>query len=376
MVLAWIAALAAVIVLAPMLAGDSDADFGTKGSESEEVAQLLNEKFDRSGEFVTVAWEGADQPGAKDTIDRFVAEARQVPGIGDAEGARVSPDGTIGVTQLQLTRRGWDVPPETGQALIRLAEQSSTDDVEIAVGGVVIQNAEEGGSPEGIGMMAAAVILLIAFGSIVAAGLPLAVALFGLGISAGLITVLAAFVDVPDFAPAVAGLIGIGVGVDYALLVLTRFRAALETSTPREAIREAVETAGRSRAGRRHHRADQRQRPVPHGRQLPAGRRAGHQPRRARGDGRLGHAAARAAGLRRPQGQPAAHPRPRPRLADQRPHAGRALEPDGAAPPRGSADRRLRARARPQRAGARPQARLPGRRQRPRGHPDPRRPTT
>ena len=95
-------------------------------------------------------------------------------------------------------------------------------------------------------MMAAAVILLIAFGSVVAAGLPLAVALFGLGISAGLITVLANFVDVPDFAPAVAGLIGIGVGVDYALLVLTRFRAALETKEPREAIAEAVETAGRS----------------------------------------------------------------------------------------------------------------------------------
>ena len=150
------------------------------------------------------------------------------------------------MTQLQLTQRGWDVPPETGQELIRLAEQASTDDVEIALGGVVIQNSEEGGSPEGIGMMAAAVILLIAFGSIVAAGLPLAVALFGLGISASLITVLAAFVDVPDFAPAVAGLIGIGVGVDYALLVLTRFRAALETKEPRLAIREAVETAGRS----------------------------------------------------------------------------------------------------------------------------------
>ena len=158
----------------------------------------------------------------------------------------MSPDGTIGVAQLELTQRGWDVPPETGQALIRLAEQHSTDDVEIAVGGVVIQNSEEGGSPEGIGMLAAAVILLIAFGSVIAAGLPLAVALFGLGICASLITVLAAFVDVPDFAPAVAGLIGIGVGVDYALLVLTRFRAALETKAPRDAITEAVETAGRS----------------------------------------------------------------------------------------------------------------------------------
>jgi RND superfamily putative drug exporter len=246
MVLAWIAALAAVIALAPVLAGDFEADFGTSGSESEEVASLLRDRFDRSGEFVTVAWDGANTPKAKRAIQGFLGDAEHVKGVGAAEGTRVSPDGTIGVTQLQLEQRGWDVPPETGQQLIRLAEQHTTKDVEIAVGGVVIQNAEDGGSPAGIGMMAAAVILLIAFGSVIAAGLPLAVALFGLGISASLITVLAAYVDVPDFAPAVAGLIGIGVGVDYALLVLTRYRAALETKAPRDAITEAVETAGRS----------------------------------------------------------------------------------------------------------------------------------
>ena len=73
MVLAWIAALAAVIALAPMFAGDFDADFGTNGSESEEVAQLLTDRFDRSGEFVTVAWEGADAPGANETVDGFLA---------------------------------------------------------------------------------------------------------------------------------------------------------------------------------------------------------------------------------------------------------------------------------------------------------------
>src|SRR5919106_7055871 len=246
MVLAWIAALGAVIALAPIFADDFEADFGTSGSESEEVVQLLTDRFDRSGEFITVAWEGANTPGAQQTVDGFVEQAQRVPGIGEAEGRRVSPDGTIAVTQLQLTRRGWDIPPETGQELIRLADGASTDDVTIALGGVAIQNAEEGGSPEGIGLLAAAVILLVAFGSIVAAGLPLAVALFGLGISASLIGVLAAVVDVPDFAPAVAGLIGIGVGVDYALLVLTRFRSALETKTPRDAIVEAVETAGRS----------------------------------------------------------------------------------------------------------------------------------
>src|SRR5262249_17124538 len=110
-----------------------------------------------------------------------------------------------------------------------------------------IRNAEGGGSPEGVGLLAAAIVLLIAFGSVVAAGLPLAVALFGLGISASLIGVLAAVMDVPDFAPAVAGLLGIGVGIDYALLVLTRFRAALNGGTEvGPAVAEAVGTAGRS----------------------------------------------------------------------------------------------------------------------------------
>ena len=91
-------------------------------------------------------------------------------------------------------------------------------------------------------------MLLIAFGSIVAAGLPLVIALVGLGISSGgLIVLLANLVDVPDWTTAVSGLIGIGVGIDYALLVLTRFRAAMNEGKDRhDAVVEAVTTAGRS----------------------------------------------------------------------------------------------------------------------------------
>ena len=91
-------------------------------------------------------------------------------------------------------------------------------------------------------------MLLIAFGSVVAAGLPLAIALVGLGISsAGLIPLLANMVDVPDWTTAVSGLIGIGVGIDYALLVLTRFRRAMADGKDRhDAVVEAVTTAGRS----------------------------------------------------------------------------------------------------------------------------------
>ena len=91
-------------------------------------------------------------------------------------------------------------------------------------------------------------MLLIAFGSVVAAGLPLVIALVGLGItSGGLIVLLANVVDVPDWTTAVSGLIGIGVGIDYALLVLTRFRAAMNEGKDRhDAVVEAVTTAGRS----------------------------------------------------------------------------------------------------------------------------------
>ena len=98
-----------------------------------------------------------------------------------------------------------------------------------------------------VGIIAAAVILLLAFGSIVAAGLPLLTALVGLGISAPLIGLVALALPVPDFAPAVAGLLGVGVGIDYALLILTRYRAALAEGRDRDAaISEAVTTAGRS----------------------------------------------------------------------------------------------------------------------------------
>ena len=91
-------------------------------------------------------------------------------------------------------------------------------------------------------------MLLIAFGSVVAAGLPLVIALVGLGISSGgLIVLLANIVDVPDWTTAVSGLIGIGVGIDYSLLVLTRFRSAMhDGKTRHDAIVESVTTAGRS----------------------------------------------------------------------------------------------------------------------------------
>jgi putative drug exporter of the RND superfamily len=250
-VLAWVGLLVAVIAISPLLAGEFNADFSTKGSQSAQASKLIEDRFDgRTGDTVTVVWksdEGARSPDVQRRMDAFFAQAARVDGIGRATPARASPDGRTGVAEIQLTKRAWDVPTDSGKELIDLADDTRGGGLDVQLGGNVIQNAEEGGTPEGLGLLLAAVILLIAFGSVVAAGLPLVVAIFGLAISSMLIGVLAAFVDTPDFAPAVAGLIGIGVGVDYALLVLTRFRTALAGgSDVPAAVTEAVTTAGRS----------------------------------------------------------------------------------------------------------------------------------
>jgi len=249
MIVAWIVVLAAVLAVVPRFAGDFDVDFGTPGSDSQRAADLVDAHFpDGSVDSVNVVWEAPAGARAADArVDAFLAEATRVEGIGEPSEPRYSRDGTIGLVRIELEEPAFDLDVASGERLIALAEEASGDGVRIELGGSLIRNAQEGASPEFIGLLAAAVVLVIAFGSVVAAGLPLLVALFGLGISATLIGLVAAVMDVPDFAPAVAGLIGIGVGIDYALLVLTRFRHALtEGAEVRDAIVEAVATAGRS----------------------------------------------------------------------------------------------------------------------------------
>jgi putative drug exporter of the RND superfamily len=250
-VVAWIALLVATVVGVSRLAGDYEVEFGTPGSDSDTARDLLEAHFPAtSGDTVNVVWEapaGARDPAVEARVERLLAQATQLEDVGEAQSPRISRDGTIGLATIELERPAWDVAVESGERLIELADEASDDGVRFEVGGNLIREAQGGTSPEMAGLLAAAVILLIAFGSIVAAGLPILVALFGLGISATLIGVLAAFVQTPDFAPAVAGLIGIGVGIDYALLIVTRFRAALASgANPREAVVEAVSTAGRS----------------------------------------------------------------------------------------------------------------------------------
>jgi putative drug exporter of the RND superfamily len=251
-VLAWIAALIVIIGVGSSLAGEFEADYDTPGSESKAASDITEERFDGySGQEIYVVWKddnGATSPQAEQKVDAFFAEADDVPNTAPPTETRVSDDGTIASSTIPLTVPGWEVEKSDGEKLIDAANANSGDGLEIKLGGDPIYTAQEAGSPEGYGFLGAAIVLLIAFGSVVAAGLPLGIALVGLGISsAGLIPLLANAIDVPDWTTAVSGLIGIGIGIDYALLVLTRFRAAMKEGKDRhDAIAEAVTTAGRS----------------------------------------------------------------------------------------------------------------------------------
>ncbi len=252
MVLAWIVATVVIIGVGSSLAGEYQADYDTPGSESEAAGNLTQERFDGySGQEIYVVWKdegGARSPQVTERINKFFEQAEQVEHVGEHTPIRVSEDGKIASTTLPLDVPGWEVEKEQGEDLIAAAEANDGDGLQIKLGGDPIYVAQSQSSPEGLGFLGAAIVLLIAFGSVVAAGLPLLIALIGLGISSGgLIVLVANVLDVPDWTTAVSGLIGIGVGIDYALLVLTRFRSAMDDGKDRhDAVVEAVTTAGRS----------------------------------------------------------------------------------------------------------------------------------
>ena len=168
MVVAWIAATVVIIGVGSSLAGENNADYNTPGSESKAASDLTEQRFaGYSGQEIYVVWKdaaGAQSSAAKQRIDAFLADARQVDHIAPQTPIRVSEDGKIGATTLPLTVAGWDVPKEDGEKLIAAAEKHSGDGLEIKLGGDPIYAAQETTSPEGLGFLGAAIVLLIAFG--------------------------------------------------------------------------------------------------------------------------------------------------------------------------------------------------------------------
>src|SRR5262245_6267949 len=196
-VLLWIAALIAVIGIGSALKGDFNANYDTPNSESKAASDITKQRFDgySAQEIFVVAKDpnGFSGPGdAAQRLGPFFAQAEKVDHIDPHTTIRLSQNRQIASTTLPMTVPGWEMTKDQGKQLINAANDNAGNGLEIKLGGDPIYAAQSQSSPEGFGFLGAAIVLLIAFGSVVAAGLPLGVALVGLGISsAGLIPLLA-----------------------------------------------------------------------------------------------------------------------------------------------------------------------------------------
>jgi RND superfamily putative drug exporter len=248
----WVAALVAATVLGGVAGGDPDMDFTVPGSDSAEAVGLLQDRFPEFAggtlDVVYTADGGVTGPDVTARVDRLAAELGEAPNVVAAEPGPVSPDGSTGILAVRFDEAAQRLPAASVERVMDLAGESAGDGLRVELGGYPIEQAEqrESGS-ESVGLVAALVILLVAFGSVLAAGLPLAVAGFGLGVALGGVWLVANVIDVPDFGVQIATMIGIGVGIDYALFVVTRYRSALADGLePRDAVLLAGGTAGRA----------------------------------------------------------------------------------------------------------------------------------
>jgi len=161
----------------------------------------------------------------------------------------ISPDGTVAYATVTFSGDLTTVPVADATAILDQVEAANgAAGVTVGASGNVLGFA--GGEPpksEGIGVLVALIILLVSFGSLIAAGLPIIVALFGLTAGLSMVTFAANFLDVATFGPTLAAMIGLGVGIDYALFILNRFRQSrMAGHGPQAAAIESVNTAGRA----------------------------------------------------------------------------------------------------------------------------------
>ncbi|HZA73156.1 MAG TPA: MMPL family transporter [Propionibacteriaceae bacterium] len=257
-VLAWIAAIVLAAGLSAAFGGEFAADYSVPGSDSQRAQDLLAERFPaQAGDTIEVvirAEEGVDDPALRAEVAELLAELGSLPHVAGVEDPYTAPGGMapdgrtlLASVYLDLTNPE-DMPVGDTEQLLAAADAASRPGLDVALGGAVVELAEMGeiGS-EAIAFVAAGLILLVTFGSVVAAGLPLMVAISGLTASAMLTGLIAAMIDVPDWTTALATMLGIALGIDYTLLMVTRFREWRAVGLEPEAATVAtLDTAGRA----------------------------------------------------------------------------------------------------------------------------------
>jgi len=258
-VLIWVVAVVLAGMAARSWGGSLTGSFSVPGTESQAALDLLVERYPaRSGSELLAVFhtpEGTIQDAAvQSAMSEFARQAAEVDEVGDVSlpGERpgnISPDGQTAIVRVTFDKRANDLNIEHIGEVIALGNIYRSDALQVDFGGEPIREYENEppGAAELVGLAAALLILIIGFGSIFAAGMPIVSALVGLALGTIGILIAAAMLDISTVAPTFGAMLGIGVGIDYALFVIARFREQLAAGVdPREATRAAVTTAGRA----------------------------------------------------------------------------------------------------------------------------------
>ncbi|MGP3949134.1 MMPL family transporter, partial [Streptomyces sp. 7N604] len=255
--LIWVALLAVVGIGAASAPAATSNSFSIPGTEAQKAFDLLDERFpggNADGATARVVFKAPDgekmtDPANKSAALKVVRELRsgdQVGQVTDPYQARtVSKDGTTAFTQVSYEVSGFELEESTREALEDAGEGGRDAGLTVEIGGDALQTVPGTGASEVIGIAVSAVVLVITFGSLVAAGMPLLTALIGVGIGVSSITALSSALDLSSTTATLATMIGLAVGIDYALFIVSRHRAELAEGREREeAAGRAVGTAG------------------------------------------------------------------------------------------------------------------------------------
>ena len=265
-VAAWLLVIIVVTVLVNIVGSDFGGDPQAPASESRTGLDVLDARFGgfgtgRGGTIVFKAQQGVDDPAVQQAVEELVRFADETQGVdvvspysqqGKLQGqiATEGPEaGKVAYAQIELSDAiTFSESGDLGATLLDRAQaiESRIPGLQIEIGGDSLAGFQPPES-ELIGLAFAVVVLIISFGSVLAMGLPIAVALGGVGLGLGVTNLISNVTTMPDFATTIGAMIGLGVGIDYALFVVTRYREGLHRGwTPATATMAAMDTAGRA----------------------------------------------------------------------------------------------------------------------------------
>jgi RND superfamily putative drug exporter len=257
----WVLAAAAVFAAGRTAGAAFVDDFRIPGAEAQAATDLLRERFPaQAGVSATVVFHARSgtlaEPAAMQAIRATLARVAALPHVVRVDDptqaggqAGVSADRTIAFSTVHYEGSLSELGRAAADRLVRTVSSARSPALQVEAGGPLVEytHLPEPRGAEAVGLTAAVIVLFLAFGSVVAMGLPIATALVGLGTSLSIVWLLSHVTDVPTLTPTLATMLALGVGIDYALFIVTRYREGLQRGEPiEEAVGRAIATSGQA----------------------------------------------------------------------------------------------------------------------------------